>query len=246
MTEDLFENDMLPGMDSTMGYFADLLDSPKVHCITNDVALTLTANALLAVGAIPTMTSDPFEVRSFTESADSLSINLGMLNNEKRQAIRTAVESAVKKDIPWVLDTTLIERSRPRIEFCTELLAFKPDVVRGNEGEVDVLCKHLNLTPLEFSTKHAILVSTGEKDNIYHEGKQYQSEKEEIDWIDQVAGLGCVLSAIFAAVLTSDDAPLNVLSDTIYYYTAAAFLAESSAEGPGTYSIAFIDALSYI
>ncbi|HEX2255390.1 MAG TPA: hydroxyethylthiazole kinase, partial [Afifellaceae bacterium] len=38
---------------------------PRVHCLTNGVAQAFTANVLLAVGAVPSMTSDPAEVGAF-------------------------------------------------------------------------------------------------------------------------------------------------------------------------------------
>ena len=40
--------------------------TPLVHCLTNTVAQTLTANALLAVGAAPGLRSSPKEERTLT------------------------------------------------------------------------------------------------------------------------------------------------------------------------------------
>ena len=54
--------------------------SPRVHCITNAVAQNFTANALLAIGAVPSMTLSPEEIgavrcartRSWSISAPSI------------------------------------------------------------------------------------------------------------------------------------------------------------------------------
>ena len=42
---------------------------PRVHCITNAVAQNFTANVLLAVGAIPSMTISPDEIAAFAASS---------------------------------------------------------------------------------------------------------------------------------------------------------------------------------
>ena len=47
---------------------------PRVHCITNSVAQAFTANVLLAVGAIPSMTLSPREVSDFSARADALGL----------------------------------------------------------------------------------------------------------------------------------------------------------------------------
>ena len=86
------------GLESIKSFVEVLKDKPKVHCIVNDVAATLAANVLLAVGAQPSMTNDPFEVTAFTESADALSINLGMLTNDKRLAIGARQQMCEEKE----------------------------------------------------------------------------------------------------------------------------------------------------
>src|SRR6266446_5055996 len=50
---------------------------PRIHCITNTVAQTFTANMLLAVGAVPSMTVAPDEITAFLARADALLVNLG-------------------------------------------------------------------------------------------------------------------------------------------------------------------------
>ena len=45
---------------------------PRVHCITNTVAQAFTANALLAIGAVPSMTTSPGEIAAFAGNADAL------------------------------------------------------------------------------------------------------------------------------------------------------------------------------
>ena len=87
---------------------------PRVHCITNTVAQAFTANVLLAVGAVPSMTVAPEEIVAFVTSADALLVNLGTLDRERREAAETAIETAADERRPWVLDPVFVERSQPR------------------------------------------------------------------------------------------------------------------------------------
>ena len=55
---------------------------PRVHCITNAVAQAFTANMLLAVGAVPSMTIAADEIAAFTAGAQALLVNLGTFDAE--------------------------------------------------------------------------------------------------------------------------------------------------------------------
>ena len=54
---------------------------PRVHCITNAVAQTFTANTLLAAGAVPSMTLAADEIGAFVARADALLVNLGTFDD---------------------------------------------------------------------------------------------------------------------------------------------------------------------
>ena len=124
---------------------------PRVHCIVNEAAVSVTANVLLPSGAIPSMSHSPQEVAEFTNSSNALSINLGMLTPSKHQAVITAVNAASGERIPWVLDPALSDRSESRLEFCKELLEQQPSVLRGNASEIDAICRGINLTREELA-----------------------------------------------------------------------------------------------
>src|SRR5881227_2629103 len=88
--------------------------SPRVHCITNSVAQTFTANTLLAAGAVPSMTLAAQEIGAFVARADALLVNLGTFDAERRAATAAALEVAAERRIPWVLDPVFVDRSEPR------------------------------------------------------------------------------------------------------------------------------------
>src|SRR3954454_7916814 len=113
--------------------------SPRVHCITNAVAQTFTANVLLAVGAIPSMTLSADEIGAFVTRADALLVNLGTFDAERREATATALEVASEEGVPWVLDRVCIDRSYPRARYAQSLIAHKPSAIRLNGREFAAL-----------------------------------------------------------------------------------------------------------
>ncbi|MEZ5865559.1 MAG: hydroxyethylthiazole kinase, partial [Geminicoccaceae bacterium] len=69
-------------------------ERPRVHCLTTFVAMQLTANLLLAAGAVPSMTMDAREMPAFVETSRALLVNLGMLDPWREAAIPAAIEAA--------------------------------------------------------------------------------------------------------------------------------------------------------
>ncbi len=85
--------------------------SPLVHCMTNDVVQTFTANTLLALGASPAMVIETEEASQFAAIASALLINVGTLTQPRAQAMRAAVEQAKSSQTPWTLDPVGLVRS---------------------------------------------------------------------------------------------------------------------------------------
>src|ERR1043165_2145186 len=106
--------------------------APRVHCITNAVAQTFTANVLLAVGAIPSMTLAAGEIGAFVARADALLVNLGTFDAERRAATAAALEVVGERRTPWVLDPVFIDRSVERAAYAQSLVAQNPDAIRLN------------------------------------------------------------------------------------------------------------------
>src|SRR5690349_22901122 len=113
--------------------------APRVHCITNAVAQTFTANVLLAAGAIPSMTLSADEIGAFVARADALLINLGTFDAERRDAVAVALEAAGEARMPWVLDPVFIDRSEQRADYARTLAGQKPSAIRLNAAEFAAL-----------------------------------------------------------------------------------------------------------
>src|SRR5882757_3147657 len=77
---------------------------PLVQNITNYVAMTISANVLLAVGASPAMVHALEEVEDFVAISDALVVNIGTLSPPWVAAMQRAVLAANEARKPWVLD----------------------------------------------------------------------------------------------------------------------------------------------
>lgn len=113
--------------------------SPLVHCMTNDVVQTFTANTLLALGASPAMVIETEEASQFAAIASALLINVGTLTQPRAQAMSAAVEQATRSQTPWTLDPVAVGALDYRRRFCVELLSHKPTAIRGNASEIMAL-----------------------------------------------------------------------------------------------------------
>src|SRR5204862_7029552 len=88
--------------------------APRVHCITNSVAQTFTANTLLAAGAIPSMTLSAGEIGAFVSRAHALLVNLGTFDEARRPATAAALDAVSEPRTPWVRDPVFVARSDAR------------------------------------------------------------------------------------------------------------------------------------
>ncbi len=85
----------LPSTDAIYAALEDLrARRPLVHNITNYVAMTVSANVLLALGASPAMVHAVEEVEDFAAISDALVVNIGTLSPAWVAAMHAAVARA--------------------------------------------------------------------------------------------------------------------------------------------------------
>src|SRR5579862_1440945 len=77
---------------------------PLVHQITNYVVMNETANATLALGALPVMAHAPEEVEEMVGLAGALVLNIGTLSSHWVEAMLMAGRAANAAGVPVVLD----------------------------------------------------------------------------------------------------------------------------------------------
>src|SRR5262249_53097986 len=178
---------------------------PRVHCITNSVAQNFTANMLLAAGAVPSMTTDPAEIREFVASADALLVNLGTLDAERQAAITAALEEAAGR-MAWVLDPVFVDRALSRAAVARALAARRAELMRLHDGEVSARARAQEAqrapTTIErYARERATVVGlTGDAD-IVTDGTRTVSIRNGDPLMARVTAMGCAASALVAACL---------------------------------------------
>ncbi|HSG95189.1 MAG TPA: hydroxyethylthiazole kinase [Afifellaceae bacterium] len=213
--------------------------APRVHCLTNSVARAFTANALLAIGAVPSMSHDAPEVGAFVENAGALLVNLGTLDVAMRAAIMTAIDAAEARELPWVLDPVFADRSSPRAVFANELLARRPAALRLNDAEAAAL----GAGNLDVQRRASTIIAlSGKIDRI--SGPRAVCDIALGDpLMRRVTAMGCALGAVIAAFIAVPDERFDAVCAAVHVFGAAGSLAGFRASGPGSFVPAFLDAL---
>ena len=113
---------------------------PLVHQITNYVVMNETANATLALGALPVMAHAREEVEEMVALAGALVLNIGTLSPHWVEAMLLAGRAANAAGIPVVLDPVGAGATRYRTETAKRLLdEVDVSILRGNAGEIATL-----------------------------------------------------------------------------------------------------------
>lgn len=210
---------------------------PRIHCLTNTVAQNVTANMLLAFGAVPSMASHPDEVAAVAAGAGAILINLGTLSLEGERAVPKLLEVARQHGKPLVLDPVFVELSPLRMRLAEEALRLPGIVVRGNAAEMQALAPKLAAAP------SATRVTTGAIDRI--EGPSGAFDIAHGDpLMTKVTGLGCASSALVAACCAVEPDPVLGAAAALTAYGIAGELAAERSKGPGSFAMHLIDAMA--
>jgi hydroxyethylthiazole kinase len=105
---------------------------PLVHNVTNLVAMSISANVLIAAGASPIMSAAPEEAGDLAAMAGALAVNMGTLTRDWIEGAMAAIAGANRAGRPWVLDPVGVGATAFRNETVAQLLAERPRIVRGN------------------------------------------------------------------------------------------------------------------
>lgn len=217
---------------------------PRVHCITNSVAQNFTANMLLSAGAVPSMTTDPAEIREFVASADALLVNLGTLDAVRQAAIKAALAEADGR-IPWVLDPVFVDRALSRATFALELAARSPNIIRLNGAEFAALAEE-QVVPAALARyareRSAVVALTGDPD-IVTDGARTVSIGNGHPLMAKVTAMGCAASALVGACIAVEPDAWLAATAGLILIGIAGELAAGSAHGPGTLASGILDAL---
>src|SRR6266480_300634 len=233
---------------------------PLVHQITNYVVMNETANATLALGALPVMAHAREEVEEMVALAGALVLNIGTLSPHWIEAMLLAGKAANERGVPVVLDPVGAGATRFRTETARRLLdEVKVAVLRGNQGEVATLVglraevrgvesigagsEPADLARTAARNLGLVASVTGPIDHV-SDGDRVLIVANGHELLAAVTGTGCMSSAITGCFLAvARDRPLEAAAEALVAFGVAGEDAARGAKGPGTFHVALYDAL---
>jgi hydroxyethylthiazole kinase len=233
---------------------------PLVHQITNYVVMNETANATLALGALPVMAHAGEEVEEMARLASSLVLNIGTLSGHWIEAMLLAGGVATARGIPVVLDPVGAGATEFRTATSRRILDIVGvTVLRGNAGEVATLVGAsaevrgvesiaVGIDPADLARTAAqrlgvIASVTGPVDHV-SDGERVLAIANGHALLATVTGTGCMSSALTGCFLAAKpEAPLEAAAEALAAFGVAAEDAAGGAAGPGTFHARLYDAL---
>lgn len=243
---------------TTGDYLAQMrANAPLVHNITNFVAMTIMANVQLAAGASPAMVHAAEEVAEFAALAQALTVNIGTPDPAWADAMATAASVMAHAGRPWVLDPVGAGATTFRRDICTRLLTLRPSVIRGNASEIMALSgiatrgrgadaadpvDAARTAARDLARRSGAVVAVSGPVDFVTDGDQAFHIANGHALMPRVTALGCALNGVIAAFVATG-APLPATVAAMAYYGLAGERAGQTAQGPGSFQPAFLDAL---
>jgi len=232
---------------------------PLVHQITNYVVMNETANATLALGALPVMAHALQEVEEMASVASALVLNIGTLSDEWVEAMLAAGRAANRAGAPVVLDPVGAGATTYRTETARRLLAeLEVAVVRGNSAEIATLAgREAEIRGVEAvgsvggpdlareaaQALGCVAAVTGPVDHV-SDGEAVHAVSNGHELLGTVTGTGCMSTAITGCFLAvRGDDPLAAAASALVAFGVAGEDAAKDAKGPGSFHAALYDAL---
>jgi hydroxyethylthiazole kinase len=232
---------------------------PLVHQITNYVVMNETANATLALGALPVMAHAPQEVAEMTSAAGALVLNIGTLSQPWIHGMLLAGAAANRAGVPIVLDPVGAGATQYRTATALRLLDdLDIAVVRGNAAEIATLAGQEaqirgvesvgvgagpELADAAARALGSVAAVTGPVDHI-SDGRARYAVANGHELLGTVTGTGCMATAMTGCFLAVQPDPLSAAAEALVAFGVAAEDAAADAKGPGSFHVALYDALA--
>jgi hydroxyethylthiazole kinase len=234
---------------------------PLVHQITNYVVMNETANATLALGALPVMAHAQEEVEEMVGLAGALVLNIGTLSPHWVDAMLAAGRAANELGVPVVLDPVGAGATRYRTETAKRILDdVDVTVLRGNAGEVATLVGvdaevrgvesiGAGGDPADLALRAAralgvVASVTGPVDHV-SDGERSIAVANGDPMLAAITGTGCMSSALTGCFLAVNrERPLEGAAEALVAFGVAGEDAAREAKGPGSFHVALYDALA--
>lgn len=233
---------------------------PLVHNITNYVVMNETANAILALGALPVMAHAKEEVREMVGLAGALVLNIGTLSPDWVDAMLLAGAAANERGIPVALDPVGVGATAYRTETAKRILdSVDVAVLRGNAGEVATLVgMEAEVRGVESvgaggdpaalaraaATRLGVVASvTGAVDHV-SDGERSAAISNGHQLLAAITGTGCMSTAMTGCFLAAKGDRFEAAVEALVAFGVAGEDAAAGANGPGSFHVALYDALA--
>jgi hydroxyethylthiazole kinase len=232
---------------------------PLVHNITNYVVMNNSANALLAIGASPVMAHWKDEMEQMTAIAGALVINIGTLDSEWIEGMKTAGHAASRRNTPIVLDPVGAGATSHRTKAAWEIIELcHPTIIRGNGSEIMALVDaNVKSKGVDSSASSddaltaarelavqtgAVVVISGETDYITDGNEVFTVEGGD-PIMTAVTGMGCTATALVGAFAAVVSDPMTAATAAMAVMSLAGERAAEKACGSGSMQMHFLDEL---
>lgn len=233
--------------------------NPLVHNITNFVAMDISANLLLAVGASPAMIHAEEEAGGFARISDAVVINIGTLSPTWVAGMVAAVTAARDAGKPWVLDPVGVGATAYRTATVHDLLKHRPTIIRGNASEI------LSIAGAEGSGKGVdsgadsnsalgvaqhlaadlgtVIAMTGVIDYVT-DGRRTIAIAGGHPLMTKVTAVGCAATALVGAFVAVESDAVAAAAAALGVLAVAGEIAGEGAAGPGSFRVRLLDVLA--
>jgi hydroxyethylthiazole kinase len=231
---------------------------PLIHQITNYVVMNETANATLAIGALPVMAHAPEEVEEMAAAAGAVVLNIGTLSKHWVDAMILAGKAANRAGVPVVLDPVGVGATRFRTDTARRILdEVDVSVVRGNPAEVAALAgveaeirgvesigaaaEGAELAREAAKTLGTVASVTGATDYVSDSTRTLAVANGD-PLLATITGSGCMSSAMTGCFVAVED-DVDAAAAALAAFGLAGEDAARGAHGPGTFHANLYDAL---
>ena len=230
---------------------------PLVHQITNYVVMNETANATLAIGALPVMAHAREEVEQMASAAGALVLNIGTLSPPWVEAMLLAGRAANAAGVPVVLDPVGAGATDYRTETARRIAGeVELAVVRGNAAEIATLAGGRRRSAASSrsaaesgararggcaSTRHGRRRDRPRRPRLRRRAVNAVANGHPL--LATVTGTGCMSTAMTGCFLAVAP-PLEAATAALVAFGVAGEDAAREARGPGSFHVGLYDALA--
>ncbi|WP_241387287.1 hydroxyethylthiazole kinase [Rhodococcus sp. CH91] len=235
---------------------------PLVQSLTNIVSANFLTNVLLAAGASNAHIDNAHEAGDFARIAGGVLVNLGTPDDGTAAAFTRAAEAAHEAGTPWVLDPVGVGGLAWRTSLAADLLHHRPTAIRGNASEIIALAglggdtrgvdsadEAAAAVPaaLALLDRAQAVSASGPVDHLVGRDRDGAIVGLRIAggsaMLPRVTSTGCSLGGLVAAYLAVAATPLIGVATAHAHVAVAAEIAEENSSGPGSFAVAYLDAL---